>query len=212
MLESVEMVNHLFFCLAALLLVYYYFFRRSRKSLYDLAAKLPGPFDWPVIGSIHVGIGRGPEEICNYLMQFIHTIPSLMRGWIGPYLFIAVSDPEHVAMILNSQDCVKKSYVYKCLRFDRNLLNAPPDLWRKLRKQLNPAFSMGASRTFVPVFNEKADMLVELLSASVGRRTFDILPPVAGFTLSTTTINTLGFDMDNETGDYKERYYENAER
>lgn len=206
------MANHLLIYLVVLLLAYYYFFRRSRKSLYELAAKLPGPFDWPIIGSIHVGFGRGPAEICDYLMQFIHKIPSLMRGWVGPYLFIAVSDPEHLATILNSQDCVKKSYVYKCLRFDKNLLNAPPDLWRKLRKQLNPAFSMGASRTFVPVFNEKADTLVESLSGSVGRESFDLLPAVAGFTLSTTTINTLGLDLDNETGDYKERYSENAEK
>ncbi|XP_039435529.1 probable cytochrome P450 313a4 [Culex pipiens pallens] len=194
------------------LLVWYYLFRRSRRRMYELAAKIPGPLDWPLIGAIHIGIGRGPTEIFNYLFQYMHTLRSPIRAWFGHLLVILIDEPEHLAVILNSQDCLKKSYVYRFVGFEKGLFNAPPELWRVLRKQLNTSFSNAATKSFVPVFNEKSDNLVSNLRHHVGRGQFDFLAIAGEYSLSTSSVNALGLDLDNDQSDYKKRYLENGEK
>ncbi|XP_058823449.1 cytochrome P450 4C1-like [Topomyia yanbarensis] len=198
--------------ITVVVLTYYYYFRRSRKRFYELAAKLPGPFDLPLIGSIHVGFRRGPTEIFDYLLQYLHTVPTPMRAWLGPFLFIFIDQPEHLAVVMNSQDCLKRSYVYQFFRNEKGLFNAPPELWRKLRKQLTPSFAVTSLRSFVPTFNKKADLLVKNMECLVGQDSFDMFNKVGEYALGTSAINSLGLDLDNDTSDFKKRYLENAEK
>ncbi|XP_053691293.1 cytochrome P450 4C1-like [Sabethes cyaneus] len=197
---------------AIVLITCYCLYRRSRRRLYELAAKLPGPFDLPVIGSIHLGFRRGPTEIINYLIQFLHTVKTPMRAWVGPFLFVAIDQPEHLAIIMNSQDCIKRSYVYQFFGIQQGLFNASPELWRKLRKQLNPSFSIANSKSFVPTFNEKADKLVAKLECKIGPEMFDIFHMAGDYSLSSAMVNALGIDLDSDNGEYKKRYLRNAER
>ncbi|XP_055541944.1 probable cytochrome P450 313a4 [Wyeomyia smithii] len=194
------------------LITVYYQYRWSRRRLYELAFKLPGPFDLPIIGSIHLGFRRGPTEILNYLIQFLHTVKTPMRAWVGPFLFVAVDQPEHLAVVMNSPHCVKRSYVYKFFGIEKGLFNAPPELWRKLRKQLNPSFSVANTKNFVPTFNEKADKLVSSLQCKVGPVMFDMIHMAGDYSLSSSMVNSLGIDLDNDNSDYKKRYLQNAER
>ncbi|XP_001866351.2 probable cytochrome P450 313a4 [Culex quinquefasciatus] len=206
------MLTVLLVAMGILVCTWYYFFRRSRRRLYELAAKIPGPFDWPLIGSIHIGIGRGPTTILPYFLQFLHVVPTPMRAWFGPLLIVVIDNPEHLAVILNSQDCVKRSYVYRFLGFEKGLFNAPPDVWRKQRKLLNPSFSNAVVKRFVPTFNAKADKLAESLLALAGTGQFNMVEKAGEYTVSTTMVNSIGLDLDEDNSDYKKRYLENADK
>ncbi|XP_053691291.1 cytochrome P450 4C1-like [Sabethes cyaneus] len=175
--------------------------------MYELAAKIPGPFDWPLIGSIHLGIRYGPQEVFEYLLQLLHTIKTPVRAWLGPVLIVFLDRPEHIAVILNSQHCVKRSKFYSFFRFEKGVLNSEPNLWRLLRKRLNPTFSSTIVNNFVPVFNERADKLVMNLEAFVGQEAFDMLPKASCYSLSASLLNLLGVNVRVDDTDYQEQMW-----
>lgn len=192
---------------------YYLSFRRSRKRLYELADKIPGPFDWPIIGGLHLGIGvRKSRDIFEWMIQFLHKLELPVRVWIGPFLVLAFDKPEHIAVILNSQNCVKRSYMYQFFRFEKGLLMAAPELWRLLRKRLNSSFSPTVLKNFAPAFNEYADELVSSLDKLVGHDAFDLLPKVSEYTVSATLANLFGVDIRRNDNEYKEQFSVNAEK
>ncbi|XP_058817444.1 uncharacterized protein LOC131680752 [Topomyia yanbarensis] len=215
LLSSVHHRSNMFGLLFTLFLIttlsYYYHFRRSRKRLYELAAKLPGPLDLPLIGITHLAFRGSPTETFDHLLQYLHKLPSPMRAWCGPLLFVVVDQPEHLAIVLNSQDCIKRASVYQFIGLEKGVFNAAPDLWRKLRKQLNPSFAVPALKSFAPTFNEKADLLVKNLECMVGEKPFDLLYQASEYMLATSAINSLGLDMDDDIN-YKQRYLKNTER
>ncbi|XP_055605413.1 probable cytochrome P450 313a4 [Uranotaenia lowii] len=190
---------------------YYWHFRRSRRRFYELAAKIPGPFDWPLIGSIHLGFGQSATGICEYMLQFLHTVPTPMRAWLGPHLFMVFDDPEHLAVILNSQHCLRKSFFYKFFGLRDGLLTAEPHLWRKLRRHLNPSFSLSNLQSFIPTFNEKSNILAKRLEPFLDKGEFNILPFMGELSLSISTVTTLGLDLDKDTSECRKNYKENAD-
>jgi hypothetical protein len=48
----------------------------------------------------------------------------MTRFWLGPVLFIFVNEPSLIVQVLNSPDCIEKSFTYKFLRLDKGLLAA----------------------------------------------------------------------------------------
>ncbi|XP_058448757.1 uncharacterized protein LOC131428729 [Malaya genurostris] len=208
--EREMLFNSLVFITVTLVAYYYLNFRRSRKRFYELAAKIPGPFDWPLIGSIHLGIGRGPTEMMQYISRFLHTVSTPARAWAGPTLFVALHQPEHLAVVLNSPSCINRPYVYDFFRIEKGLIAASGDLWRKLRKPLNASFTISNLRSFVSTFNEKADLLGDVLEEMIGQGPFDVFPIAGEYALATA--KNLGFDLDDESRAYRKRYLENAER
>ncbi|XP_058823441.1 cytochrome P450 4C1-like [Topomyia yanbarensis] len=208
------MFELLFIFLTTSTLVHYYLsYRRSRKRLYELAAQIPGPFDWPVIGSAYLGITVGPTKLCDYLVQLMHTLSSPLRAWIGPLLCVFFDKPEHLEVILNSQYCISKTYLHRFFRFEYGLLQcSAPELWRVLRKRLNPTFSSTTVKNFVPAFNVQADKLVQYLEAFVDREAFDLLPKVSSYTLSAALLNLFGVNVRVNDTEYIEKFAENAEK
>ncbi|XP_058055728.1 cytochrome P450 4C1-like [Anopheles bellator] len=93
-------------------LVYYINFRRSRKRLYELADRIPGPFDYPLIGGALIALGKSPVEMVTYLMERMHDLPSPLRTWIGPFLVVVIDRPEMVQEVLNSPACSQKPYIF----------------------------------------------------------------------------------------------------
>lgn len=193
---------------------YYLTFRRSRKRLYELAARIPGPFDWPIIGSLHLGVGvTKSRDIFEYMTQFLHKLELPTRAWLGPFLVVAFDHPEHVAVILNSTHCIRRSFMYRFFRFDKGLLMTPdPQHWKQLRKRLNSSFSPLVLKNFAPAFNECADKLVTSLDKYVDQGTFDLLPKVSEFTITATLLNLFKVDLRAGDNEFKEKFAVNAEK
>lgn len=56
----------------------------------------------------------------------------MTRFWLGPVLFIFINEPELIQQLLNSPDCIEKSFTYKFLRLDKGLLAAKRELHKPL--------------------------------------------------------------------------------
>ncbi|XP_052890963.1 probable cytochrome P450 313a4 [Anopheles moucheti] len=191
-------------------IVYYINFRRSRKRLYELAERIPGPFDYPLIGSTLLTIGKDPLELVAHLMELMHHLPSPMRAWLGPYLLVVIDRPDMVQDILSSPDCVQKPFMYDFFRLSKGLFGAPADVWRKHRKLLNTSFSPAVLKSFVPILNAKADWFSRELSENVSSESFDVHTLLARYTLITISSTTLGADLSVEKREVLEEYSSNA--
>ncbi|XP_053671746.1 cytochrome P450 4C1-like [Anopheles nili] len=191
-------------------LVYYISFRRSRKRLYELAERMPGPFDYPLIGSILLTIGKDPLELVSHLMQLMHHLPSPMRAWLGPFLLIVIDRPEMVQDILSSQDCVQKPFMYDFFRLGKGLFGAPADIWRRHRKLLNTSFAPTVLKSFVPTLNAKAEQFGRELRAKVSSECFDVHSLLTRYTLITISSTTLGADLSVEKQEVLEEYTSSA--
>ncbi|XP_021704581.1 cytochrome P450 4C1 [Aedes aegypti] len=193
-------------------LTYYVAFRRSRKRLYELAATFPAPFDLPLIGSTYIGIGLNSKTIIQYLLKFLHNLPSPFRAWMGPFLGIIFDKPQHLAVILNSQHCVQKSVFQKFFRFDKGLINSDRNIWRPQRKQLAAPFSYQVVANFAPSFNEYAEAQLKYLDRFVGAEAFDMLPKLSFYVLSSTLANLFKVQLHSHEYDFMEKFVNNSEQ
>ncbi|XP_049529517.1 cytochrome P450 4C1-like [Anopheles darlingi] len=197
--------------LSVFVLVYYINFRRSRKRLYELANRIPGPFDYPLIGSVLVALGRGPLEVVNYLMERMHHLPSPMRAWFGPFLMVVIDRPEMVQEVLNSPACSQKPYMYDFFRLSKGLFAAPLDTWRVHRKLLNPSFSPSVLKSFVPILNTRAAQFVrDLNGRAVAGECFDIHDLLARYTLLSIMKTSIGVELGEQDESVLHKYTSNA--
>ncbi|XP_052867609.1 cytochrome P450 4C1-like [Anopheles cruzii] len=191
-------------------LVYYINFRRSRKRLYELADRIPGPFDYPLIGGALIALGKGPVEMITYLMERMHDLPSPLRTWIGPFLVVVIDRPEMVQEVLNSPACSQKPYMYDFFRLSKGLFAAPADLWKAHRKRLNPSFSPASLKSFVPTFNATAERIARELSNRLSGESFDIHDLLARYTLIGIASTSVGVDLSHEKEEVLHEYTSNA--
>ena len=122
------------------------------KKLYGFAETIPGPKAYPILGSTHKLLtlkslkqseeGSKNSPLDNFLcLTSVDVILSerfkivekillkygkndMTRFWLGPVLFIFVNEPSLIKQVLNSPDCIEKSFTYKFLRLEKGLLAA----------------------------------------------------------------------------------------
>ena len=62
------------------------------------------------------------KTVQNMLAKYEQN--DMTKFWLGPVLFVFINEPNLVRQVLNSQDCLEKSFTYKFLRLDKGLLAA----------------------------------------------------------------------------------------
>lgn len=87
--------------------------------------------------------------------------------WMGPMLFMCTDHPDTYEVILNSDKAIKKAYVYGYLRNTRGILTSVPNVWKLHRRALNPTLGSKMVNTFLPIFNEKFQKMVDLMERQV---------------------------------------------
>lgn len=56
-------------------------------------------------------------------------------------------------------------------------------IWKPQRKLLNPTFNNKILKSFIPIFNEKSQILVDVLAKKVGEDAFDVSKQIFACTL-----------------------------
>lgn len=116
-------------------------------------------------------------------------------AWFGPSIAIGIDDPEDMQIILNADQCLDKPYLYSHLRNETGLFSSGKDLWKQHRRALNPTFNSKIMNSYIPIFNAKAQILVQQLERHIGGP-FDINRPV--FKALTDMIMNTGLGMNWE--------------
>lgn len=99
----------------------------------------------------------------------------ISRGFLGSRVFVFLTHPDDVEVILNSSTHLDKSSDYNFFKpwLGDGLLISSGDKWRSHRKLIAPAFHQNVLKTFVDTFNENSVKTVNRLKKELGK-VFDI--------------------------------------
>ncbi|XP_045451149.1 cytochrome P450 4c3-like [Melitaea cinxia] len=177
---------------------YWIFWVTGSRQLDKATAALPMPPGLPLIGHALLFIGSTEKILRN--LEDIATLSMKHKGvvkvWLGPKLYIAISNPEDAQVILDH--CLEKDTVYRFLQpwLGRGLFIAPLRLWKSHRKVLVPVFSNKIVEQYLNIISTQANVLVDRLSEQSGKSEFDILQYITGCTLDIMFETAMGKKMD----------------
>ncbi|XP_026328889.1 cytochrome P450 4g15-like [Hyposmocoma kahamanoa] len=172
------------------LVLWFVAYKIRRRNMYKLASLVPAPIEeLPIVGIAHTLTGS-PVDIMETLQNFSYAsfkFNGILRGWLGHLLYIVVTNPVDLEMIL--KNCLDKDNLH---RFLRNILGnggifAPVSIWRRRRKIMIPAFRPKIIENFVEVFSEQGEILVKKLEPRVGTGTFSLWPYISTYTLDSVS-------------------------
>ena len=134
-------------------------------------------------------------DIFKELMTAASEFPSPSKFWVGYFCVVLIDEPEDLQIVLNSQDAIEKSFLYKILN-EHGLLVDGGDLWRRHRKHLNPAFYPTILQSFLPIFNNKSRILMKVLANHLNKDEFDVYHSISGCTLEALLSTSMGLEKD----------------
>ncbi|XP_063917183.1 cytochrome P450 4C1-like [Zophobas morio] len=152
--------------------------------------KIPGPFNFPIIGAAYLLLG-GRKECLNVMLKLTTQYPPIFKMWIGPDLYVSTTRPEDIEVIL--PNVLNKGEIYDLAKdyFNGSLLIAPLNIWKEHRKIINQTFNTNVLKSFVPILTKYANILSDNLNSSEPK---DIFPVLWKFTFE-SACETLG-DVD----------------
>uniref|UniRef100_A0A1B0CZT7 Uncharacterized protein n=1 Tax=Phlebotomus papatasi TaxID=29031 RepID=A0A1B0CZT7_PHLPP len=125
-------------------------------------------------------------------------------AFLGPLCHVFVTHHEDVKVLLTSPDALDKTYHYRYLFNETNLLVVPGHVWKVHRKLLNPHFTSPVVHTFIPLFNIKIDILVRKIRENILSNEPDIRDTVHNCFLDMICATTFGVDLNLQEGKHTE--------
>lgn len=126
----------------------------------------------------------------------------LFCTWITGILFMYTDHPDTMQYVLNSEKTLQKAYVYGFLRNTNGLITSRPSIWKEHRKMLNPTLGPKIVNTFIPIFNEKNQKMINIMKQQIGN---NIDMHAIAFKTALESIFQSSFDvnwsMQNKKGD-----------
>ncbi|XP_068914717.1 cytochrome P450 4C1-like [Tenebrio molitor] len=131
----------------------------KRRKLYYYTAKIKGPFALPFLGSIHLFL-KGPDEFYPKIMEVAEKYGPIGKTWLGPYLFIIISDLDAVEYVMKHS--LARGSLFKFLEpaFGNGILTAPISTWRTHRKIINQTFNQTILNSYFDIFVERSNEFI----------------------------------------------------
>ncbi|XP_045467262.1 cytochrome P450 4C1-like [Harmonia axyridis] len=196
--SDIRMILFLWILVLALWLVKLYWHRRH---FFILASRIPGPEKIPFFGVALEIIGKPRDDILKILLSYYRNSPDIFKFWLGHILFIGVSKPEHMEIVLTNPNTMNKSHLVAFTKpyMGDGLFSATEDIWKRHRKLINPVFNQKALNSFIACFSEKCDILIGILGKHVGQSNFNIYEKMAGCTLDIICETAMGLEVEAQT-------------
>ncbi|CAG9857629.1 unnamed protein product [Phyllotreta striolata] len=176
----------------------------TRRKLYWYGFLLPGPVPLPLIGSSYALVGSSNDVLDNLVS--LQDRWDTCKIWLRSTLFILVSNPRHIEIILNGPQSMDKDlFVYEPLTevLGNGLVTAPGKIWKRHRRTIAPSFNQKILESFVRVFEEKAKLLGDKIGELVGEKGIDWYPVVARCTLDIVCETAMGVDMKVQSRNHR---------
>ncbi|XP_043285788.1 uncharacterized protein [Venturia canescens] len=179
----------LIFCGIVASLLFYY----RKWSLYQKAAKFPGPPTLPLIGNAHYFMGDSINMMAT-MVRLTNSYPSPFKIWMGPRLFTVIYEPEQLKSVLLSPKTIEREALYQLASpwLGDGILTASADKWRIHRKLIAPTFNVKILETFVEVFARQSEVMVEQMSKELGGGDFNVFAYVTLCTLDIICETAMG--------------------
>ncbi|XP_069699685.1 cytochrome P450 4C1-like [Periplaneta americana] len=190
--------------------------RRIRVQFARKVDLIPGPVAYPFIGSIGPLLFKKNNDLFAEFLKIIGQQKPIFRMWFGGQPEVYLTRPEHVEVMLSSTRNLQKGFVYKFLHswLGTGLLTATGQKWFTHRKMITPTFHFKILDSFVEVFAEKSEILVEKLQKEIRSKGFDVYPYITLCALDIiceTAMGTPIFAQHDADSEYVKALYELSE-
>ncbi|CAO1411007.1 unnamed protein product [Diamesa serratosioi] len=171
----------------------------NRRKFYKFSENIPQPTSFGVLGHGPHFLGKDDEGRLKMLHALCLEHKRLVKLWLGPaIMWILVNDTKCIQKILLSPNCLEKPFFYKFLRLDNGLISAKYDVWKIHRKSLNYSFNLKILQTFIPIFIENSQKLIDDLMVNVAKKKeFDMLSYTTKCALNMICGTSFGLDIKN---------------
>uniref|UniRef100_A0A1B0F058 Uncharacterized protein n=1 Tax=Phlebotomus papatasi TaxID=29031 RepID=A0A1B0F058_PHLPP len=142
------------------------------------------------------------ESFTEYLQmveKMFQKYSSFHHFWLGPRLYLLVSDPKLIQTILFSQEALNRDDVYdfvSLLGDGGGLLTLKGQEWKNHRKNLNPCFSLKILQSYMPIFNEQAGIMMKNMSAKLNKGSFNFYEFMDACTLDMICLMIADFNQE----------------
>jgi cytochrome P450 family 4 len=188
--------------IVVVLVMVWCYFKWQNRHFEKLAASMPGPPAYPIIGSGYQFIGSS-EHIMSKIIDLAKEYNlSPAKLWLGPYFAVTICRPEDLQIVFNSSKALNKDRLYDFFKnaVGEGLFTAPVEKWRKNRRIITPAFNSKLLEQFFPVFNEKNKILIRNVTKELNKtQTFDLWDYIAPAALDTICQTTMGYNLDTQS-------------
>ncbi|RVE40836.1 hypothetical protein evm_014512 [Chilo suppressalis] len=176
------------------------FYNRQKKSkLVRLGDKMPGPKALPIFGNALMVLGKSPSDIVKDSLEYAEKYGNVVRGWLGPKLIVFLNDPADAVPILNSHVHIDKSTEYDFFKpwLGEGLLISTGKKWQSHRKIIAPTFHINILKSFIGVFNQNSQNVVEKMRHEIGK-TFDVHDYMSGVTVDILLETVMGITRQKQ--------------
>lgn len=165
----VSATNVFFYLLIPTLLLWFVYYRMTRRRLYELAEKLPGPAGLPLLGNAMEFTGE-PHRLFQQIYTRSFEYENVVKLWIGPRLIVFLTDPRDIELILSSHVHIDKAPEYRFFKpwLGNGLLISTGEKWRAHRKLIAPTFHLHVLKSFLDLFNQNSRSVVEKMKKHDG--------------------------------------------
>ncbi|XP_017120493.1 probable cytochrome P450 313a3 [Drosophila elegans] len=179
---------------------FWIYFLWSRRRLYMLHAKVPGPLGLPILGIAAEYLILNKRKMTTRT-KYLDMYGSTVLLWVGPDPFVVTRDPKIAEEVLLSSECINRSShaadaIARSAGDGLFTLKGPK--WIERRKQMNPTFKHNILLSFLPIFNAETKTLVSLLDTYVGHGEKEILNDIVRWSFRIATQTTVGTDIKHE--------------
>ncbi|XP_065359602.1 cytochrome P450 4d8 [Calliphora vicina] len=174
----------------------------SQKPMRDAVRNIPGPFNFPVIGPLHLILKLDPKSFFKTAQAFHLKYGQIMKIWALNRLIVISGDCELNEQILSSTTHITKQRSYSILHqwLGLGLLMNDGRKWHSRRKIITPTFHFKILQQFVEVFDQQASVLVQCLAKNADRQNaFDVYPYICSATLDIIAETAMGTKVHAQT-------------
>jgi cytochrome P450 len=176
----------------------------SKRRVWELAAKLPGPSPIPLVGNLLTFAGCDLIQFFQTILQLVDKYGSIFKLWIGQDLFVLLSNPVALEKILGNKNFIRRTgYVTKVGKpfFRNGLLMSDGDTWRIHRKIISSTFHNNVLDQFVENFAKNSAILVNKMRDNCNGTTFNVYPLICLCTLDVICETAMGTTVNAQTDD-----------
>ncbi|XP_037028673.1 cytochrome P450 4g15-like [Bradysia coprophila] len=153
------------------LILYLISWLQQNSRTWKMGMKIPGPVPLPLFGNALLALSFNNKAIFKRALDLGLIYGDVVRGFLGSRLFVFLTHPDDIEIILNSNTHLDKSTDYNFFKpwLGDGLLISSGEKWRSHRKLIATAFHQNVLKTFVSTFNENSLKTVVRLKKELGK-------------------------------------------